>query len=150
MDRMVKVTYKDQITKDFPAGTTLKEISHSFQKYYNYPILVAKVDNHIDNLSKTIDRRCKIDFFDRSSVTGNSVYSSSIQFVLVLAVKRLFGKEVDVRIEHSIDKGIYCELDNHKLDKVILEKMNQVALSIVQSCVNHGIDSEDWSYWIYI
>ena len=132
MDRMVKVTYKDQITKDFPAGTTLKEISHSFQKYYNYPILVAKVDNHIDNLSKTIDRRCKIDFFDRSSVTGNSVYSSSIQFVLVLAVKRLFGKEVDVRIEHSIDKGIYCELDNHKLDKVILKDIEDEMRSIIR------------------
>ena len=40
-------------------------------------------------------------------------------------------------------------IDTKDSDKVILEKMNQVALSIVQSCVNHGIDSEDWSYWIY-
>ena len=132
MDRMIKITYKDQITKDFPSGTSLKEIASSFQKYYNYPILVAKVDNHIDNLSKIIDRKCKIDFYDRSSVTGNSAYSASVQFILILAVKRLFGKEADVKIQHSIDKGIYCEIVNHKLDKVILKDIEDEMKNIVR------------------
>lgn len=132
MDRMVKINYKDKVTKEFPAGTTLDEIKHSFQKYYNYPILVAKVDNHIDNLSKVIERRCELDFFDRSSVVGNSVYASSVQFILILAVRRLYGKDVDVKIEHSIDKGIYCELYNHKLDKVILSNIEKEMQNIVK------------------
>ena len=132
MDRMIKVTYRDNLVKEFPEGTSLKEIAHSFQKFYNYPILLAKVDNHIDNLSKTIDRKCKIDFYDKSSVTGNSAYSSSVQFMLILAIKRLFGKEVDVKIEHSIDKGIYCELHNHKLDKVILKDIEDEMKNIVR------------------
>lgn len=131
MDRMVKVKYNDKITKEFPAGTSLNEIKHSFQKYYNYPILVAKVDNHIDSLSKTIERRCNIDFFDRSSIIGNSVYASSVQFILILAIRRLMGKDVDVKIEHSIDKGIYCELHNHKLDKVILSNIEKEMKNIV-------------------
>lgn len=131
MDRMVKVIYMDKVAKEFPAGTSLNEIKHSFQKYYNYPILVAKVDNHIDSLSKIIERRCKVDFFDRSSIIGNSVYASSVQFILILAIRRLFGKEVDVKIEHSIDKGIYCELYNHKLDKVILSNIEKEMKNIV-------------------
>lgn len=131
MDRMVKVTYNGNITKEFPVGTSLNEIKQSFQKYYNYPILVAKVDNHIDNLSKTIERKCNIDFFDRSSVIGNSVYASSVQFILILAIKRVLGKDVDVKIEHSIDKGIYCQLYNHKLDKVILSNIEKEMKNIV-------------------
>ena len=137
MNRTVKVTFRENITKEFPAGTTLNEIKQSFQRYYNYPILIAKVDNHIDNLSTPIERKCHVEFYDRSSVEGNSVYASSAQFILVLAIKRVLGKEVDVKIEHSIDKGIYCELYNHKLDKVILADIEKEM---------HNIVAEDLSF----
>ena len=137
MDRMVKVVYKDNIIKEFPVGTSLAVIKKSFQKYYNYPILAAKVDCHIDNLQRQIDRKCNIDFFDRSSVEGNTIYSSSVQFILILAVKRVLGKEADVKIEHSIDKGIYCEVYGHKLDKVLLTKIENEM---------HNIVNEDLSF----
>ncbi len=137
MDRMVKVTFHNKITKEVPNKTPLSEIKHTFQKYYNYPILVANLDNHIVNLSREVERKCNIDFFDRSSVEGNAVYASSVQFMLILAIKRLFGKEVDVKIEHSIDKGIYCELINHRLDKVILKSIEDEM---------HKIEQEDLSF----
>ena len=137
MDRMVKVVYKDNIVKEFPVGTTLAEIKRSFQKYYNYPILAAKVDNHIDNLQRRIDRKSNVDFFDRSSVEGNTIYASSVQFILILAIKRVCGKNADVKIEHSIDKGIYCELSGHKLDKVVLSKIEEEM---------HNIVNEDLSF----
>ena len=103
MDRMVKVVYKDNITKEFPVGTSLSDMKRSFQKYYNYPILAAKVDCHIDNLQRQIDRKCNVDFFDRSSVEGNTIYSSSVQFMLILAVKRVLDayKEFEKEIEDS-------------------------------------------------
>ena len=113
MDRMVKITFQDRIVKEFPANTTLEEISHSFKSYFNYPILVAKVDNNLAPLSKTMNKKCDIDFYDRSSVVGNTVYSSSVQLMMIVAIKRLFGSQVDVMIEHSIDKGIYCEIKSY-------------------------------------
>ena len=67
--------------------------------------------------------------------------------------------ELKLEIVVDIDTwGIYIRprtnsfsttIDHTDSNKVILEKMNRVGLEIVQSCVNHGIDSEDWSYWIY-
>lgn len=137
MDRMVKVVYKDNIIKEFPIGTSLAIMKKTFQKYYNYPILAAKVDCHIENLQRQIDRKCNVDFFDRSSVEGNTIYSSSVQFMLILAVKRVLGKEADVKIEHSIDKGIYCEIYGHKLDKVLLTKIENEM---------HNIVNEDLSF----
>ena len=71
--KMFKVNYKDQITKELINETSLLDISESFKKFYNYPILIAKVDNNIKSLSDTISRGCKIDFFDRSSSLGNKV-----------------------------------------------------------------------------
>ncbi len=121
MDRLVKVTFRDKIVKDFPADTTLEEIATSFQKYFNYPILAAKVDNLVVNLNKEVEKKCDIDFVDRSSFQGNNVYSASAQMILIVAVHRLLGFDNDVRIEHSIDRGIYCELNGKKkLDRALL------------------------------
>lgn len=131
MERMIKVTFQNKIVKEFPSNITLEEVSHSFKKYFNYPILIAKVDNNLFHLSKTITRRCDIDFYDRSSIVGNSVYASSVQLMLVVAIKRIFGKSVDVMIEHSIDKGIYCELVNHEVTKDELKKVEAEMYNLV-------------------
>lgn len=132
MDRMIKVTFQDRIVKEFPANITLAEVSHTFKNYFNYPILIAKVDNNLSHLGKTISRKCNIDFYDRSSVVGNSVYASSVQLMLVVAVKRVLGKNVDVMIEHSIDKGIYCSLKNHKMTKEELSKIEKEMFKLVK------------------
>ena len=56
MQGMIKVNFRDLETLEFPEGTTYEEISHSFQKYFGYPILVAKVDNHLKSLKSQLDK----------------------------------------------------------------------------------------------
>ena len=36
--RMIKVTFRNEITKEFPIGTSLNIISKSFQNYFSFPI----------------------------------------------------------------------------------------------------------------
>lgn len=131
MEKLIKVTFRDKETKEFPINTTLYEISRSFQKYYNYPILAAKIDNDVSNLNRAVERKCELDFYDRSSLEGNNVYASSLQFMLIVAIRRLYGNTVDVKIEHSIDKGVYCQLKNKKLDKNILSDIYDEMKKIV-------------------
>jgi uridine kinase len=119
MTRMFKVNYKDE-TFEVEEGTTLIEIAKKCQKYYNYPIMVAKVDNDIVGLNYEISKKCDVEFFDRSSAIGNDVYSNSTYMMMVLAIKKVFGDEADVEINNSIDNGVCCELLNHKLTKELL------------------------------
>lgn len=130
--KMFKVNYKDQITKELINETSLLDISENFKKFYNYPILIAKVDNNIKSLSDTISRGCKIDFFDRSSSLGNSVYERSAEFILIVAVKRVLGEKARLVLEHSIDKGIYCEINDVEIDKPIITKIEKVMKDIVK------------------
>ena len=132
MQGMIKVNFRDLETLEFPEGTTYEEISHSFQKYFGYPILVAKVDNHLKSLKSQLDKKCDIDFYDRSSIVGNTVYSNSVQLLLIVAIKQLFGKDADVQIEHSIDRGIYCELVGENLTKAVLSKIEAKMKEIVK------------------
>ena len=130
--RLIKVNFRDILTKEFPVGTTLEIVSKSFKHYFAYPILVAKVDNDLAELSDTITKKCKIDFYDRSSTVGNSVYGRTLQFIVIAAVKRLFGKEASVNIVHSIDKGFYCELEGTTIDKKGVKTLEEKACEIVK------------------
>lgn len=132
MDRVIKVNYRDLVITEFPVETTLLEVSKSFQDKYNYPILVANVDNRATSLSEPITKKCDVDFFDRSSSLGNNVYESTLQFLLVVAVKRVFGDDIEVVVEHSIDKGFYCEILMDNVDKNTIKKISD-AMNILIS-----------------
>ena len=131
MAKNIKINFRDMVTMEFPADTTFKEISEKFQSYFEYPILVAKIDNDIVDLQEKLTKKCDIDFLDRSSLAGNHVYRKSLQFMLVLAVKRLFGDNAEVLIEHSVSKGVYCELVDTKITKSVLKNLEDEMNKIV-------------------
>lgn len=122
MAKLIKVNFRGQEIKEFLQGTTVLEVSDSFKEYYNYPILVGKVNNHITELNHVIDSNCDIDFFDRSSDIGYSVNAHSLHFLLVLAIKKIMGYDTEVKFENSLDNGVYCEV-NKDFDKPILKKI---------------------------
>lgn len=125
MPRTIKVNYKNLETKEFLTGTSLKKISESFSKYYNYPILIGKVDNNMTELNEPITRSCSIDFYDLSSGVGNSIYGRTAQFLLIVAIKKVLGNDTEVIIENSIDKGFYAKITNEKINKTIIKKIEE-------------------------
>lgn len=125
MPRTIKVNYKNLETKEFLTGTSLKKISESFSKYYNYPILIGKVDNNMTELNEPITRSCSIDFYDRSSGVGNSIYGRTAQFLLIVAIKKILGNDTEVIIENSIDKGFYAKITNENINKTIIKKIGE-------------------------
>ncbi len=125
MPRTIKVNYKNLETKEFLTGTSLKKISESFSKYYNYPILIGKVDNNMTELNESITRSCSIDFYDRSSGVGNSIYGRTAQFLLIVAIKKILGNDTEVIIENSIDKGFYAKITNENINKTIIKKIEE-------------------------
>lgn len=130
--RMIKVSFKNDIIKEFPSGTSIEVISKSFQNHFSFPILISKVDNDIVELSETVSKKCNIDFYDRSTPLGNGVYGRTLQFIVIVAIKRIFGKEAELNIEHSIDKGFYCEVVNEELSKKLVKEIEDVMHEIVK------------------
>lgn len=132
MPRTIKVNFRNLETKEFQTGVSLLEISKSFRRYYNYPILVGKVDNNMTELSEPITRSCSVEFYDRSDSTGNNIYGRTAQFLLILAVKKVLGEEKEVVIEHSIDRGFYCEIQNASIDKSIIRQIEEKMYEFVK------------------
>ena len=132
MDKKYKVSFRGSKPFEFEEGTTYKEISEHFKDNFNYDILVARVDNTLTDLSETLKKDCDIDFFDRSSNIGNSVYRRSVRFILVLAVKNLFGDEADAIIGNNIDNETYFFVQNIEMNEEIVKKIYDEMKRIVE------------------
>lgn len=132
MEKKISISFRGSDIKEFDSGVTLYEISEAYKQYFNYPILIGTVDSDMVELSEKITRSCTVDFFDRSSEIGNQIYSRSTQFLLILAVKELFKDAVEVVIEHSIDKGYYCEIHGTDIDKPFIRNIEEKMKELVK------------------
>ena len=81
-------TYK--YTKDI----TLQEIYAEYQGEHKYPILLARVDNRLRNLTYQLKENCNVEFLDLTTSEGNRVHVNALTFILLYAVKRYMVKVV--------------------------------------------------------
>ena len=119
---------KHNYTKDI----TLEEIYSEHQGEHKYPILLARVDNRIRDLSYQLKNDCNVEFLDLTTSEGNRVHVSALTFILLYAVKRLFGKSSNVTVQHSIDKSVYF-ITNFKLTEEKLETIKKEMKEIIKN-----------------
>lgn len=111
-------------------GVTLEEIASQFQNNYKYPILIAKVNNKLEELTKAITSPSTIEFLDLTTREGSRSHISGLTYVLIYAIKKLYGKTANAIIQHSLDKGIYIQT-NFKLTENKVNAIKQEMQSIV-------------------
>ncbi len=94
-----------------PRGITLTQIAKKLDVQLAHPILGAMVNNKLRETSYEVFHSKTIRFIDITHPDGMRMYVRSLSFVLLAAVNELFPG-VKLRIEHSVSKGIYCELES--------------------------------------
>lgn len=108
MIESIEVTINNQKYR-VSSGVTLEEVAAQFQKEYKYPILLAKVNGITKELSCKVQASSNIEFLDLTSKEGNRTHISGLTYILLYAIKRLYGKDTNIYVQHSLDKGIYVE-----------------------------------------
>ena len=126
----VKVTINGK-EESVPVGTTLLQLSKEYQKDYRFPIILASVNNVYKELSYVVNDPCGITFYDLNSKIGNRAHIAGLTFLLVVAVKEIFGLNADIRVMHSLDKGIYIKT-TFPLTETILKTIARKMLKLVE------------------
>ena len=131
MGEMIKVTFNNDDTYQYPKSVKLLNIAKERQNQFKYKIVGAIVDNNLRELDYLLEEDANVKFFDTTSSYGNRFYSRSLSFLFIIAAKEVL-KECKVTVEHSLSKGLYCEI--HKegpidatLVKKIEDKMREIA-----------------------
>jgi uridine kinase len=105
--------FKDGTEKHIDKGISLAELTDEFQNSFKHRILAARVDNDIKELTFVPEKNCTIEFLDITNEDGYRIYKRSLYFLLIKSVNDLF-KNSDVKIQHSISKGIYFEIEGDR------------------------------------
>ena len=113
-------------------GMTLEEIAKEFQKEYKYPILLARVNNKLEELTKTVNEDATIEFYDLTTREGNRIHISGLTYVLLYSIKKLFGEEANIVVQHSLDKGIYIET-NFRLTENRIKNLKETMKKIIEA-----------------
>lgn len=133
----VKINDKTYVYKK---GTTIEEVSRQFSINYKYPILISYVDNRLVELNKVLEKDCSLSFIDCSSRTGSRIYVKGLIFLLMCAIKELYGYNYSFKVCHSIDKGvrIRClfDLTEEKLEEINNKMIELVNLNLpIKKCI---------------
>lgn len=115
---------------NYSKDITLQEIYMEHQGEFRFPIILAKVNNRLKELSATLTESATVEFIDLTTSEGNRAHLNGLIFVLQYAVKKLFGKNSDILVQHSLDKGLYIDT-NFKLSEEKLLKIKEVMIDII-------------------
>ena len=110
MKQMLQICCKNNnISKEFPIGSSLLGIYYGFNLNFPYQVVSAKVNNRSEGLNFRVYNNKDIEFLDVRDQSGMRTYVRSLCFVLFKAVTELFP-EGKLFVEHPVSKGYFCNL----------------------------------------
>lgn len=111
--------------------TKLYDLSRNYQMDLKYPILLAKVNNQLSELTKELTEDSEVEFLDITNPNGFKTYQRSTIFLMICAAKEILGKKTRIVVEHSINKNLYCEIPDGEI-KITDELLKQIQDRMVQ------------------
>ena len=99
----------NNLTKDFPEGSSLMDIYNGFGLQMPYGPVSAKVNNKVESLTFRVYFNKDVEFLDFTVDSGMRTYVRSLVFILVKAVEDLYPMG-NVTLEHPISRGYFCKL----------------------------------------
>ena len=114
-------------TKEVSQKTTYLELSKLYENLFKNPIIIARQNGRYKELNDKIELTGEIEFFDHNEREANRIYLNGLVYLTIYAFKELYGG--NIRVKHSIDKGLYIEtdifIDEEKVDK-LKQKMEEL------------------------
>ncbi len=86
---------------------SLLSLVPDYQPFFKNDIIIAKVNGKYKELHELLQKDCNVEFEDLTTKGGNRVYLSGLIYLMIYSYKEIFGNNEDLKVNHSIDKGLY-------------------------------------------
>ena len=108
MNNMI-ITFEDGSKKEYRRGIKFGEIVSDLG--LDKDIVCGSFNNIIVNYDDPIAKSGKLTLFDINTPYGNRVYEKGLTFLFRVCALEILGDKTIIRIRHSIDRGIFFEVD---------------------------------------
>ncbi|MFY9134238.1 MAG: TGS domain-containing protein, partial [Bacillota bacterium] len=109
MESSIRVTLPDGSEHNVASGISLEELAKIIPHGLRWPVMAAKVDNNLKELTYVLDTDAHVEFVDMGDSDGMRVYTRTGILVLVMAAREVL-KDCRVIIQHSLSNGLYGEI----------------------------------------
>ncbi len=119
------VTLQNGKKLEYKKGIKLYEVLENLKDDLPFDILIAKYRNEFINYNDSLTKNGTLELFDINTSLGNRTYERALTIVFKMAVYEVLGADTKVIVRHSLDKGIYIDIDK-KITKDKLELIKVV------------------------
>ncbi len=121
----ITITFENGVKKEYRKGIKFEEIIREVQKERKFPIISGKFKNQFINYEDSIEKSGPLYLYDINTKRGNMLYEKGLSIVFKKALLEVYGNDVKFKVKHSIDKGVYYEVDA-PLTKENIQKIKQI------------------------
>lgn len=139
------ITFEDGTKMEFRKGIKLSEIVHEIGK--NEDIICGNFDNIIISMDDAINKSGNLILYDINTSIGSRVYEKGLTFLFRVAAIEVLGKDTSIRIRHSIDRGVFFEVDKNvseedinNIKKIMRDKVSkEIPFVKVETTMNEAL-----------
>lgn len=129
MNNMI-ITFEDGSKREYRKGIKFGEIVADLA--LDEDIICGSYNNLILNYDDPIAKSGKLMLYDINTVYGNRVYEKGLIFLFRVCTNEILGSDTSIKIRHSIDRGIFFEIDKdinnddvNEIKKLMKEKVKK-------------------------
>lgn len=123
MDTII-ITFENGEKREYIKGVKFIDIVNDINNSYKYEILCGKFRNQIVNYDDSIVRSGTLYLYDMNTKEGNKIYERGLIILFENCVREILGKDTNIKISYSIDRGIFCEIDKKIEEEELFEIKN--------------------------
>lgn len=144
MNNMI-ITFEDGSKREYRKGTKFGDIVNDVA--VGREIICGNYNNTIVNYDDVIAKSGKLILYDINSVYGNRTYEKGLTFLFKVCAMEVLGYDKVLKIRHSIDRGIFFEVDGgveketlSEIKKLMKEKVSKAIPFIkIETTMNEAL-----------
>ena len=125
---MIKLNINNYVLEE-ESGISLEKLANKL----GLVAYCAKVNNRLRELTYTLDKDSDIEFLALDNVDAMNVYSTSLRYILCMAVKNIYP-DAQVIINYSISRSFFIEIKGvGSINLKLLNEIDQEMRNIIQA-----------------
>ena len=123
MKKSIRLIFEDGTEMNVQYGTTVKEL---LKEINDDQVIALRVNGAAVPADFEIVEDSYINYITVSEKLGEKIYINGLKHVYIKAINEVFGSNAIVNIKHSLDKGLYTEIETKKrVDKASVESIKK-------------------------
>ncbi len=120
----IELPGREPFLREYEDSVCIRDIADELQTGQPYRFVCARFDRHLRRLNDVITRSGTLELLDMRDSDGKMCYQASLTLLFCKAVRDVAGKDVTVRVNNSLSKGLYITLKGVAIDEALVEKIS--------------------------